>query len=83
MKTEAKEVLKEIQKTSQSVRSEVETIKSVVDKTYNIVVDHHYKVRKEITKVHLWHMRLLNSTKYLKTLYVPETLGGVTNNLSR
>ena len=48
MKTEAKEVLKEIQKTSQSVRSEVETIKSVVDKTYNIVVDHHYKVSKEI-----------------------------------
>ena len=50
MKTEAKEVLKEIQKTSHSVRSEVETIKSVVDKTYNIVVDHHYKVSKEIAK---------------------------------
>ena len=73
MKTEAKEVLKEIQKTSQSVRSEVETIKSVVDKTYNIVVDHHYKVSKEITKVHLWHMRLLNSrVKKARSNFLPK-----------
>ena len=44
MKAEVNEMMKNLQEFSQSSRQEIQDMKSIVDRTYNLVVDTRYKV---------------------------------------
>ena len=49
MKADVKQLIKSIQAFSQSVSQDIEDMKTVVDRTFDIVVDSRYKVLQNIS----------------------------------